>query len=487
MRRAFQEKTLTVEFDISSASDMEYCRKMKVYDVVVIGAGSAGESIASTLAKASKSVALVEENRVGGECPYVACVPSKAMLRSAKARKDARRTQILGGTSTSLILDGDDSAFAAAASRRDSIAEERDDLEAAIRLKKEGVELVRGRGHIIRPGVVLVGGEELHYSELVISTGSSANFPKIDGIEEIETWTSEEALSTRTRPTSIVIIGAGPVGCEFAQLFARFGTQVFLIEEGAQIAGKEHPEVAERLLEVLSVEGVMVKLNTKVARLSLGGRGESRVELSDGTTLEVDRVIISVGRHANSTDLGLEILGITPDEDGYISVDASCRVRGQGHVWAAGDITGIAPFTHTANYQARVISDNLLGSPRSASYVAIPRAIYTDPPVASVGRNVIDENNADMISARFDLNSTARDLTDGGLGGLLILTADRVKKVLVGAAAIGANADEWMAEATLAIRAQIPLETLQDVVHAFPTYGEAFEPPIRQLLELVEQ
>lgn len=466
---------------------MEYCRKMNVYDVVVLGAGSAGENVASTLAKAGKSVALVEAIRVGGECPYVACVPSKAMLRSAKARHDARLTQSLGGTSISLILDADDSAFATAAIRRDSIAEERDDREAAARMGKEGVVLVRGRGRIIGPGVVLVGSEELHYSDLVISTGSSANFPKIEGIEEIATWTSDDALSAKTRPASIVIIGGGPVGCEFAQLFARFGTQVFLIEEGGQIAGKEHPEVAKRLLEVLSADGVVVTLHTKVVKLSRGENGESRVELSDGTVLEVERVIISVGRHPNSTDLGLEILGIAPDENGSISVDASCRVLGQEHVWAAGDVTGIAPFTHTANYQARVISENLLGSPRSASYVAIPRAIYTDPPVASVGRSITEEESRGLISAQFDLGSTARHLTDGGPGGLLILTADRVQKVLVGAAAIGPSADEWIAEATLAIRAEIPLEILRDVVHAFPTYGEAFEPPIRQLLELAEQ
>jgi dihydrolipoamide dehydrogenase len=180
-------------------------------------------------------------------------------------------------------------------------------------------------------------------------------------------------------------------------------------------------------------------------------------------------------------------MGIAADEHGDISIDSTCRVVGQDHVWAAGDVTGIAPFTHTANYQARVISDNLLGSPRSASYVAIPRAIYTDPPVASVGRNITDDDNFNLISVRFDLSRTARYLTDGGSGGLLILIADKVRKVLVGAAAIGPKADEWLVEATLAIRAEIPLEILQDVVHAFPTYGEAFEPPIRQLLAQLDQ
>ena len=457
---------------------------MKTFDVVVLGAGSAGENIASNLARAGKTVALIEANRVGGECPYVACVPSKAMLRSAKARHDARLTQNVGGTSVPLVLDADDLAFSASAIRRNAIAEERDDHQAATRLGKEGVVLLRGTGRITRPGIVSACGEEFQFSDLVISTGSTANRPKIDGIDDIVTWTSEEALSTNTRPASMVIIGAGPVGCELAQLFARFGTQTFLIEEGEQVAGKEHSEVAGKLAEVLAADGVDIKFNTKVSKLSLGANGESCVALSDGTLLAVERVILAVGRHPNSENLGLEVLGIETNEHGYILIDATCRVLGQDHVWAGGDVTGIAPFTHTANYQARVISDNLLGSPRRASYLAIPRAIYTDPPVASVGRNITSEDNLNLISTRFDLSETARYLTDGGTGGLLILTADKVRKVLVGAAAIGPKADEWLAEATLAIRAEIPLEILQDIVHAFPTYGEAFEPPIRQLLAL---
>lgn len=460
---------------------------MKTFDVVVLGAGSAGENIASNLVKAGKTVGLIEANRVGGECPYVACVPSKAMLRSADARHDVGLTQKVGGTSIPLVLDADDLAFSAAAIRRNAIAEERDDHEAATRLGKEGVVLLRGMGRIIRPGIVAVAGEEIQFSDLVISTGSTANRPKIDGIDEIATWTSEEALSTNTRPVSIVIIGGGPVGCELAQSFVRFGTRTFLIEEGGQIAGKEHPDVVGKLAEILAADGVVIKVNTNVSKLSRSENGESCVTLSDGTALAVERVIIAVGRHPNSANLGLEVLGVETNERGEISIDASCRVVGQEHVWAGGDVTGIAPFTHTANYQARVISDNLLGSSRSASYVAIPRAIYTDPPVASVGRNISDGENLNLISVRFDLSKTARHLTDGGSGGLLILTADKVRKVLVGAAAIGPKADEWLAEATLAIRAEIPLEILQDVVHAFPTYGEAFEPPIRQLLALLNQ
>jgi dihydrolipoamide dehydrogenase len=196
----------------------------------------------------------------------------------------------------------------------------------------------------------------------------------------------------------------------------------------------------------------------------------------------VERIILAVGRHPSSADLGLEVLDIDVDDAGAITVDGHCRVTGHEHVWAAGDVTGIAPFTHTANYQARIIADNILGGDRIANYTAIPRAIYTDPPVSSVGRNPEPKDDEDVITSELDLVDVARTLTDGAAGGLLVLTADRERGVLVGAAAIGPKADEWLAEATLAIRAQIPLAVLRDVVHAFPTYGEAFEPALRALV-----
>lgn len=458
---------------------------MQKFDVVVLGAGSSGEVIASLLAKSGKSVALIEQHRVGGECPYVACIPSKAMLHSSQSRQNVKNVQKSGGSSISLALDDDETAFAFAAARRDEIAEHRSDDRATKKLLEENVVIVRGRGRVLRSGVVGVGEEEFGFSDLILSTGSSSNSPSIDGISEIETWTSDEALSTPTRPSSLLIIGGGPVGCELAQMFARFGTRIFLVEASAQLAGKEHPEVAQRLAEVLIRDGVQVKLNTSVVKLSSTTERRAFAELSDGSRIEVERVVIAVGRHPNSADLGLELIDVPLTENGSISVDEHCRVINTGNIWAAGDVTGVAPFTHTANYQARIVSDNILGITREANYGAIPRAIYTDPPVASVGRIVSSEDHIDLITARYELNETARSFTDSGDGGLLILTADRERKVLVGAAAIGAKADEWLAEATLAIRAEVSLHILRDVVHAFPTYGECFEPAIRDLINQV--
>ncbi|MBC7462668.1 MAG: NAD(P)/FAD-dependent oxidoreductase [Actinobacteria bacterium] len=455
---------------------------MKHFDVLVLGAGSAGELIATTLAKAGRSVALVESLRVGGECAYVSCMPSKAMLRSAQVRKMAGDIVPLGAARHSVDLGEDFDAFRWAAIRRDGIAEYRIDEEAADRARKLGVELFRGKGKFTGVDQLLVNSDELTWTDLVISTGSTSTIPDIDGLSEIDFWTSDEALSAPESPASVLIVGGGPVGCELAQIFSRFGTKTTIVQFSEQLADKEHPDIASRLTENLRSEGVDILLNTNVLKVQTSAEKMTLVQLSNGSAVLVERVIIAAGRHPSTSELNLGALGIQVNERGALEIDATCRVAGQEHVWAAGDVTGIAPFTHTANYQGRLVVDNLLGGQNVANYDAIPRAIYTDPPVASVGI-MHDENKEDgLISARVELSQLSRNSTDGGSGGLLILSADRVKGVLVGAAAIGPHADEWLAQATIAIRAQVPLSVLCDVVHAFPTYGEAFGQPLRELL-----
>jgi pyruvate/2-oxoglutarate dehydrogenase complex dihydrolipoamide dehydrogenase (E3) component len=455
---------------------------MESFDVVVLGAGSAGELVATELAEAGRSVALIEALRVGGECPYVACMPSKAMLRSADARAQAAALPELGGGSAT--LDGDDGAYRGAANRRDDISEHRDDDSAAVGVEKAGITLVRGRGRITRPGVVSVEGRELGYADLVLSTGSSAVMPDVEGLDQVPTWTSDEALAATERPASLLILGGGAVGCELAQVHARFGTQVYLVEPGRQLAGNEEPSVAELLADVLRDDGVDVRLEVEAKRFEPADGG-ARAQLSDGTALDVERVLVATGRKPNTDDLGLDLLGVTPADDGSLATDERCRVEGPQHVWAAGDVTGVAPYTHAANYQARVLVANLLGADRTADYRAIPRAIYTSPAVASVGRTAAEarDDGIDPQTAVMDVGDTARATTEGARGGRLVLTADRCRGVLIGAAAIGPHAEEWLAEATLAIRAEVPLPVLADVVHAFPTYGEAFEPPLRELAE----
>ena len=463
---------------------------METYDVVVLGAGSAGERIATTLAEAGRSVALVETLRVGGECPYVACMPSKAVLRSAEARHDAQQLVALAGASARPTLDDDDLAFRQAVERRDEVAEHRDDSGAAGELEEAGVVLVRGRGRVVREGVVAVDveaggdGQEIAYTDLVLATGSTAVVPDLPGLDRVPTWTSDQALSAQDRPASLLVLGGGAVGVEQAQSFARFGTRVTLVDPGEQLLGKEEPSVAALLADALRADGVDVRLGVSAERFEPGEDGGARVHLSGGAgVLEVARVLTATGRRPTTEGLGLEVLGI--EVDGPVATDDRCRVEGQSHVWAAGDVTGTAPYTHTANYQARVVAENLLGRDYRADYRAIPRAVYTEPAVASVGMDEATAKAAgiDAVTAVMDLGEVARAATEGAGGGRLVLTADRAKGVLVGASAIGPRADDWLSEATLAVRAQVPLSVLTDVVHAFPTFGEAYEPPLRELAE----
>ncbi len=459
------------------------------YDIVILGAGSAGEAVAGRLADAGRSVALVEGLRVGGECPYVACMPSKAMLRAAEARTTAGRLRELGGAAERLPLGDARSAYAAAARRRDEVAEHRDDTDDAKDLMSRGVTLVRGRGVVTGYGSVTVelaegGTRVLGWTDLVVATGSQAVRPDLPGVDAVPTWSSDEALLATERPDSLLVLGGGAVGCELAQVHARFGVEVTLLDSGPQLLAKEEPSIAAALAAVLRAEGVDVRLGTEVSSFAAGPHGRAVATLSDGRTVTADRVLLAVGRTPTTEGLGLEVLGITPEDSGALSVDVHCRVA--PHVYAAGDVTGVAPYTHTANYQARIVGDALLGRQSSADYRAIPRAVYTEPAVASVGQDEATARAAgvDAVSASIDLADVARTSTEGSGGGRLVLTADRSRGILIGAAALGPHADEWLSEATLAIRAEIALTTLTQVVHAFPTFGEAYEPVLRELAEV---
>ncbi|TAL20324.1 MAG: NAD(P)/FAD-dependent oxidoreductase [Frankiales bacterium] len=451
---------------------------MEELDVVVLGAGSAGEDVARALARAGRSVALVEAGLVGGECPYLACMPAKAMLRSATVWAHAPDLEALGAVAQR--QDGVD-AYRLAARRRDEIAEHRDDSAAATSLQEAGVLLVRGRGRVTRTGVVEVDGRELGWHDLVVATGSTAIVPPLPGLDSAPTWTSDQALSATARPASLLVLGGGAVGCELAQVHARFGTMVVLVDTADQLLGREEASVARLLEQVLRDDGVDVRLGVGLDGVD-GADGGATCRLSDGSRLQVERVLVATGREPATKDLGLEVLGVTPGEKGELVVDQRCRVTDR--VWAAGDVTGVAPYTHTAGYQARVVAANLLGEERVADYRAIPRAVYTDPPVASVGMDAraAEQEGVSAQTAVMDLAEVARTSTEGTGGGRLVLTA--ADGFLIGAAAIGPHADEWLSEATLAIRARIPLSVLADVVHAFPTFGEAYEPPLRELAGL---
>ena len=280
----------------------------------------------------------------------------------------------------------------------------------------------------------------------------------------------------------------GPVGCELAQVYARFGTQVTLVEAAPGLLGPEEPSIARRLADVLERDGIDLRLNAR-AISAQGGRDGARLHLDTGSILDCERILVASGRAPNTSGVGLEHLGIEIDDSG-LAIDETCRVRDHQNVWAAGDVTAVAPYTHTANYQAETIATNNLiardsiGSEKqlTADYRAIPRAVYTDPAVASVGMDkaTAEKRGVQTITASLDLDELSRANADGN-GGRLVLTADRSRNLLVGAAAIGPHADEWIGEATLAIHAKVPLSVLVQLVHLFPTYSESYGRLFRDL------
>jgi dihydrolipoamide dehydrogenase len=309
--------------------------------------------------------------------------------------------------------------------------------------------------------------------------------PPVAGLDRLGdlAWTSDLALSSADYPRSAAVLGGSAVGCELAQIYAGFGTQVTLIEPADQLVPGEDPAVAKDLAGMLTTAGITVRTGATAAAARQTADRQVHLALDTSDAVTVERVILAAGRRPATDGAGLGRLGIALGDDGSVPVDQRCQVEQQTRVWAAGDVTGLVPYTHGANYQARVLTANLLGGHATADYRAIPRVIYTEPALASAGltEDQARDKGLDVLTAQTDLADTARASTDSAAAGRLILIADRAKGVLIGASALGPGADNWISEAALAIRAEIPLAVLADVVHPFPTFAEAYEIPIREL------
>jgi pyruvate/2-oxoglutarate dehydrogenase complex dihydrolipoamide dehydrogenase (E3) component len=453
-------------------------------DVVILGAGSAGEMMAPLLTAAGKSVTIVEKYLIGGQCPFYSCMPSKSMLRSAISRFEARRTYENGGTSRRLDLDSDREAYSRAAERRNVITKQRNDKNKEKSLLDSGVTIIRGHGTITAPNVVTVNGQDIEFTDLVISTGSHLKVPSIKGLSGIDYWGSEEATTINELPQSLTIIGGGPVGCELAQMFSRFGAEVTIIEPQERLIAHEEPEVSDELRRFFELEGIRVVTGKEIAHISQTEDRRFSIELEGGAQFDSEKLLIATGRSPSTKNIGLEILGIEVGDNNEIVTEPNLQVKGTKHIWAVGDVTGIGPFTHTANYQGRIAVNAICGKIVAADYSALPRAVYTDPSVCSVGIgfDAALKSGMDAIKAINSLDNVSRSQTDGNKGGVLVLIAEKKSQILIGASAIGMHAEEWLGEAFLAIRAKVPLAVLVDVVHPFPSYGEVMEVALRELL-----
>jgi pyruvate/2-oxoglutarate dehydrogenase complex dihydrolipoamide dehydrogenase (E3) component len=417
-------------------------------------------------------VALVERDRFGGECLWTGCVPSKALLRTTQTLSDARQAELLGLTATEISFD----FRRVMDSMREVIAriQPHDDPET---IQKKGVETFQGTAEILGPGRVSVDGEAMATKRIVIATGSRPIVPPIAGLEDIGYLTHESALELDELPRRLLILGAGPIGLEFAQIFNRLGSEVTVVELLETVLPREDAELSDQLRRILEAEGIGFLLGHKAVTASTveGGR-ELQLQKTDGSTarIEVDEILVATGMRPHTQGLGLEKIGVELDERGAVEVDAKMRTTAP-NVWAAGDVTGVLLFTHVADYQARLIVRNMFFPfPARADYSRVPWAIYTDPAIAHVGLTESEarERYGDRIGVyRHSFEDLDRAVTDRAAQGLVKLITDSRGRLL-GGHVLGRHADTVIHEVALAMRAGVKIGGLSQMVHAYPTWPE---------------
>jgi pyruvate/2-oxoglutarate dehydrogenase complex dihydrolipoamide dehydrogenase (E3) component len=444
---------------------MEESRLPQEFDVVCLGGGVAGEAIAAGLQGSGISLAVVERELVGGECPYWGCIPSKTLLRSGETLEEADRARKLAASRVDWDVD-----FPKVSKRVLWMARDLDDKGAAAALEATGARLFRGEGELLDFRTVKVGGEQLIATRaLVIANGSTAAIPPVPGLNTVHYWTNRQAAVPRELPNTLAVLGGGAIGVELGQAFARLGSKVTVIEAGPRFLGLEEPEAGAALRPHLEADGITLAVGDPCESVEPHDDGVM-LHLKSGTIVAADRLLVATGRRANFE--AWRASGLAQTERGWLKVDP-ITLEARANVYGCGDVTGLGGFTHLAYYHGQVVARRLRGEDARADHAAVPRVTFTDPEVASVGLSeaAARERGIDVVVAGADPGEAARGYIHDFRGGALKLVADRERRVLVGATMVTPRAGEILGELVLAVKVGTPLSDLADVIHPFPAFN----------------